>query len=136
METMSDRIKEILESLPGPDRGKQTRLAEIAECTKALINQLLKNPAQTLGYEYARNIEKKLGYRVDWVLNGHLPKFVTDEAPMAAPSVGNEVDEMIEMMLLFRQASPKDRDFLLTSARALNSKAIDKSRSTDAATND
>lgn len=130
---MSDRIREILKNLPGPERGRQTRLAEIAECTKALINQILKNPAQTLGYEYARNIEKKLGYRVDWVLNGHLPKFLDEAPPRSEETEANEVDELIEMMLLFRQASPADRDFLLMSARSLNNRRVRESMPVDAA---
>lgn len=116
METISDRISEILENMEGPERGKQTRLAEIAVCTKGLINQLLKNPGQRFGYEYAKNIERRLGYSVDWILHGRLPKYAKDQKRDASDeSVDGE--ELIELMLLYRQATPAGRSRILRYAR-------------------
>lgn len=119
---MSDRIIEIINEMDGPDRGKQTRLAEAAGCTRALIGQLLKNPAQKLGYEYAKNIEMRLGYRVDWLLHGQLPKRVSDRPIEARPS-GVDGDEIIELVLLYRQSTKDARDRILKFARAADKSA-------------
>ena len=114
VETISDRITEILSEMTGPDRGKQTRLAEIAGCTKALINQLLKNPSQQIGYDYARNIEERLGYRVDWILYGKLPKLKTEKLDVVAGVVSTaDISKLIE---LFGQATDSGRKFILDSA--------------------
>lgn len=118
MENIGDRIKMILKELDGPERGKQTRLAEIAGCTKALIGQLMRNPGQELGYQYAKNIEKNLGYRVDWVLKGTLPKFANErELPTQE---ANDLGELIELMLIYKEATGIARAKLMKFARALN----------------
>ncbi|HWW05660.1 hypothetical protein [Collimonas sp.] len=117
MENIGDRIKVILIELDGPERGKQTKLAKIAGCTKALIGQLMRNPGQELGYPYAKNIEKHLGYRVDWILNGTLPKFVREQE--LAPQETNDLDELVELTLLYRQATGAARIRLMEFARSL-----------------
>jgi hypothetical protein len=116
---LKDRIAEILREMPEPERGKQTRLAEIADCSKGLINQLLKNPAQTLGYEYAKNIERRLGYRVDWILDGQLPKKLGQSKDGVAASSQPALDgeELLELMLLYKQATGPSRLRILRYAR-------------------
>jgi hypothetical protein len=118
VETISDRIKEILTELDGPERGKQTRLAVIAGCTKALINQLLKNPSQQLGYEYAKKIEEELGWRVDWLLYGQMPKRY-GAAHHVQHDDGRKLDgdEVIELVLLYKQCTKESRERVLRYAR-------------------
>ncbi|WP_211474892.1 hypothetical protein [Collimonas humicola] len=114
MASIGDRIEVILEEMEGQDRGKQVRLADHAGCTKSLIGQLLRNPGQNLGYKYAKNIEQSLGYRVEWILKGILPKLL----PVQSESV--ELDEVAELILLFRQATDESRERILTFAREVD----------------
>lgn len=116
--TISDRIKEILRDMGGPERGKQTRLAAYAGCTKGLINQLLKGTGQQLGHEYAKNVEKNLGYRVDWLLYGTLPKMITDEVGVPIRAGSPNGDEIIELAILYRQSTPEARKRILQYARS------------------
>jgi hypothetical protein len=128
VETIGDRIKQILNEMEGPERGKQTRLAEIADCTKGLINQLLHNPGQQLGFDYAKNIERKLGYRVDWILHGQQPPRLTDQLPLeAAAPPANSANELIEIVEVYRDASPTERQQLLAAVRILR-RAIERGR--------
>lgn len=102
--------------MDGPERGKQTRLAEAAGCTKALIGQLLKNPSQKLGYEYAKNIQDRLGWRVDWLLHGQPPKRV--EEVSTPQKTGVSGDEIIELVLLYRQSTKEARERIMKYARS------------------
>jgi hypothetical protein len=116
--TISARIQEILNEMGGPDRGKQSRLADIAGCSRGLINQLLKNPGQQLGYEYAKNIEDKLGWRVEWLLEGQLPKRVENQRAEHHKPPATDGDEIIELILLYRQSTKEARERILKYARA------------------
>lgn len=113
---IGDRINEILTEMDGPERGKQTRLAEAAGCTKALIGQLLKKPGQELGHKYAKNIEMRLGYRADWILYGQTPKRI--EESLDHRKHGVDADEIIELILLYRQSTKEARDRILRYARS------------------
>lgn len=73
MKTMQERINKILSDMEGPDRGKQTRLAEIAGCTRGLVSQWIAGSNESMGYQYAKNIEAKLGFSADWVMQGTPP---------------------------------------------------------------
>lgn len=70
MSTFPERIRIILSEMEGPQHGKQSRLAQIAGCTRGLVNQWKIGIHETMGYAYAKNIEKALGYSVSWVLDG------------------------------------------------------------------
>jgi transcriptional regulator with XRE-family HTH domain len=118
VKNLSDRIREILDGMDGPKRGKQTRLAVLAGCTKGLISQLLNNEGQELGYQFAKNIEKKLGYRVDWILEGHLPKRIDEAKAEDAAGPALDGEELIELALLYRQATQPARVRILEYARA------------------
>jgi len=74
MTTLQERIRDILEEVYQSRRGCQAALARVAGVSRGLITQILENPSQTLGYEYAKNIERELGYRVEWILEGKGPK--------------------------------------------------------------
>jgi len=56
--------------MEGPDRGKQARLARIANCSRGLVNQWNQGVNDSMGYEYAKNISDQLGYRVEWIMKG------------------------------------------------------------------
>lgn len=118
MDNIGTRIKKILEEMEGPERGKQTRLADFAGCTKALIGQLMKNPAQELGYQYAKSIEKSLGYRVDWILKGTAPKMLTEKELIQQE--GDNIDEVAELVLLYRQGTVQGRFRLMEYARTID----------------
>lgn len=115
VETISDRIAEILREMDGPERGRQTRLAEIAGFSKALVGQLLDNPSRKLGHEYAKRIEERMGWRADWLLYGKLPKKVDEDA---SRRVGVDGDEIIELVLLYRQSTKDARARILQYARS------------------
>lgn len=120
VETISDRIKEILREMDGPERGRQTRLADIAGFSKALVGQLLNNPGQKLGHEYAKKIEDRLGWRADWILYGKLPKKAAEEK---SPKTGIDGDEIIELVLLYRQSTKEARTRILQYARSADKAA-------------
>jgi hypothetical protein len=122
VETISDRIAEILKNMDGAERGRQTRLAEIAGCTKALIGQLLKTPGQELGHKYAKNIELRLGWRADWILYGQLPKRA-EAGANPTPTSGIDADEVIELVLLYRQSTREARDRIMKYARSADKAA-------------
>lgn len=70
MTKLSDRIATVLGEMEGPDRGKQSRLAKFAGCTRGLVNQWVAGLNETMGYEYAKNIHDQLGYSIDWLIKG------------------------------------------------------------------
>ncbi len=119
MSTLADRIAEIISELDGPDRGKQVRLANIAGCSRGLINQLLKVPGQQLGYEFAKNIEKRLGYRVEWILEGSMPKWIgAEDGSVTRPTI-TPSPEGIEVGFAYDRLTKQDqRTAVLAQLRA------------------
>lgn len=88
MSTLSERITQVLREMDGPERGKQTRLATLADCTRGLVHQWLAGLNETMGYEYAKNIHAQLGWNVDWLIKGEGPakgdsKFDRNVTPVA-----------------------------------------------------
>lgn len=73
MKTMQERIALIISEMEGPERGKQSRLARLAGCTRGLVNQWLSGTNETTDFIYAKNIEQELGYRAEWVMRGTPP---------------------------------------------------------------
>ena len=70
MMNFDDRIRLILSEMEGNERGKKSRLAKLAGCTRALVTQWLNGERDSMGYEYAENISRNLGYSIDWILTG------------------------------------------------------------------
>lgn len=114
MNEQAKRIQEIMASMDGPDRGKKARLAALAGCTRALVGQWMTVPGQTINYDHARSIELTLGYRIDWIINGQLPKHRKD-APLAAqpsqPPAATElaIDEIVKLLSLYGQLTDESR---------------------------
>jgi len=71
---LADRTRLILQEMGGKDYGKQTRLAEIAGCARAVVHHWLSGAQEEMRYDHASKIAKKLGYRLDWLMAGRGPK--------------------------------------------------------------
>lgn len=74
MSALPERINEILESMDGPDRGRQSRLAEIAGASRQVVNHWLSGVIQSMDFRYAVNIHNQLGWSIDWLISGKTPK--------------------------------------------------------------
>jgi transcriptional regulator with XRE-family HTH domain len=74
MNNLADRVQTIIQEMDGKEYGKQTRLAEIAGCARAVVNHWLSGVQEEIRYAHARDIAKKLGYQLDWVISGIGPK--------------------------------------------------------------
>lgn len=86
MSSLAERADEILSAMPGPLRGKKRELAAVAGCTAGLVSQWLNGQTISIGYELAKNIERKLGYSADWLINGKGQKFVMAQSKSISPS--------------------------------------------------
>lgn len=83
--TLAERIRLVIREMPGPERGKQTRLAKIADESKQTVNHWLLNRVTEIQYEPARRICEQFGYRIDWLMRGKGPIHKDDqEVPMAS----------------------------------------------------
>lgn len=116
MSTLGERLKRILAELDGPEHGKQSRLADVAGCTRATMSNYLKNPGAEIGYEYAKNMADALGYEVDWLITGRgEPK-----APRLAnisPVTLTYVDaEELTLLTHYREATAAGKDYIRRSA--------------------
>lgn len=101
VETIQERIAYVLKD-SGID---QPTLAGHAGATKGLVNQWLNGPAQSISYRHALNIERRLGYRVHWLITGEGPiKTSSDPKPeMADPFTAH-------LRHLFQGLTPRQRD--------------------------
>lgn len=120
MNDQSKRIQEILDSMDGPERGKKSRLATLAECTRALIGQWMTVPGQTINYEHAKNIEIALGFRAGWIIDGTGPKKPGARNLELAPPVDrNKVDaeDIAKLVTLFAQSTNEGRERIMTAAK-------------------
>lgn len=84
--TLQQRIKKIIEEvMPGPDRGKQVRLAKIAGEEKQTINHWVLGRVKVIQYDPARKICEEFGLRMDWLMKGKGPMRQEDKEE-AAPT--------------------------------------------------
>ncbi|MFM0737065.1 S24 family peptidase [Paraburkholderia xenovorans] len=74
MNTLPERIQIVL----GETGVDQVELARIAEVSKGAVNQWLSGAIKSLKHEYAVRIEKRFGYRVDWLIMGEGEPKATD----------------------------------------------------------
>ena len=118
MKTLSERITIVLSEMEGPERGKSVRLAQLAGTTRGRVSQWLNDPSEALSYDYAKNIEGTLGYAVEWLRDGKLPKMAAEAKKQG--SQGNllsyvDVEEMI-LLTAYREASAEGRRYIMKSA--------------------
>lgn len=81
---LKDRIRVVIAEMEGREYGKQTRLAEIAGCARAVVNHWLSGVQLEIKYDHAKNLADKLGYRLDWIMEGRGPKREGERAPEQA----------------------------------------------------
>lgn len=72
--SLKERVNIVLDSMPGPDRGKKARLARIAGCTGPVINHWINGEQQDMKFDHAQRIATALNFRVEWLLTGKGPK--------------------------------------------------------------
>lgn len=63
---LKDRVAQIIRT----EIIRQIDLATVAGCTKGLVNQWLSGETRQMGFEYARKIHLKYGYRIEWLIDG------------------------------------------------------------------
>ena len=81
---LQERIRYLLRvCMPGPDRGKQVRLAKIADESKQVVNHWLTGKTLEIQYEAARRISDHFGLRMDWVMRGKGPVHKDDKEESA-----------------------------------------------------
>lgn len=73
MNLLSDRVKKIIQEMDGKDHGKQSALAEIADTSKQIVNHWVSGITASMDYRCAKQISEKLGYRIEWLINGRGP---------------------------------------------------------------
>ncbi len=71
---LADRIRQIILEMDGNDYGKQARLAEIAGCGRPVVNHWLSGQQGKINAKHALAIAAKLGYRVEWIMEGKGPR--------------------------------------------------------------
>jgi hypothetical protein len=110
---LADRIRTVLAEMPGPEYGKQARLAEIARCGRPVVNHWLSQKQDKINGKHAMNISAALGYRIEWLMEGKGPKKKGE--PAEAESEENKLfmvhvnAKEMEILSAYRAASPMDR---------------------------
>jgi transcriptional regulator with XRE-family HTH domain len=94
MSKLAERISTVIENMEGPERGRQTRLAKIANCSRGLVNQWLAGLNDSMGYEYAKNIANELGYSVEWLISGKPP--MKSAIVRSLPTASADVVEILQ----------------------------------------
>lgn len=84
---LEQRIRYVMrECMPAPDRGKQVRLAKIADESKQVVNHWLTGKTLEIQYEAARRICDHFGLRMDWLMRGKGPIRKDEKEESAATS--------------------------------------------------
>lgn len=124
---LSDRIRTVLLEMEGPDYGKQAKLAEIAGAGRPVVNHWLSGQQGKINPKHALAISAKLGYRVEWLMEGRGPK-KKDDPDIEVPSSSGEklfmvhvTQKEMEILSAYRSADQMDRTVIehlcLRSAR-------------------
>lgn len=71
--SLAERIRLVMKEMPGPDRGKQSRLSRIADESKQTVNHWLTERVTEIQYDAAKRISEELGFRIEWLLRGKGP---------------------------------------------------------------
>lgn len=107
--TLAERIRIVMRAMPGADRGKQVRLAKIADTSKQVVNHWLSTKTQDIGYDQAKRICDELGFRVEWLLKGKGPMRQDEPEDMST-----NADKMLLQFLTQQEAE------LISDFRQLN----------------
>lgn len=118
---LQDRIRLVITEMEGREHGKQTRLAEIAQCGRPVVNHWLSGVQKEISYEHAKRISDRLGYRLEWLMDGKGPKRPGDREPEPVQQDAEalymklSIDEL-KLITHFRAATPEGRSFILMAA--------------------
>lgn len=70
---LGERVRTVMDAMPGPDYGKQVRLAKVADTSKQVVNHWLTGRTTEISYESARRICDEYGFRIDWLMRSKGP---------------------------------------------------------------
>ena len=121
VETMAlaDRIRIVMASMEGVERGKQTRLSGIAGAGRGIVNHWLTGEIKTISFDHALAISKAFGYRTEWLIQGRGPMREagadTDEASTGLEKFAVDVTlEELRLLTRYRGASAMGRALIET----------------------
>lgn len=117
---LADRIRQIILEMDGNDYGKQARLAEIAGCGRPVVNHWLSGQQGKINVKHALAIAAKLGYRVEWIVEGKGPRKKGEtETSIDVNESGQEklflyhvTQKEMEMISNYRSADPMDQTMI------------------------
>lgn len=116
---LKERIRVVIAEMSGREYGKQTRLAEIAGSARAVVNHWLSGVQVEIKYDHAKNISDKLGYRLDWIMEGRGPKRegekVQEQPRPAELLMRLSVDEL-KIIAHYRAANPVGKSIIELNA--------------------
>lgn len=119
---LADRIRQIILEMDGNDYGKQARLAEIAGCGRPVVNHWLSGQQGKINVKHAMAISARLGYRVEWIVDGRGPRKKGEPETPIDVNAGNSAQEKLfmfhltqkemEMISEYRSADPMDQQLI------------------------
>jgi hypothetical protein len=114
------RLERIVRERKLEGKRGQMGLAEASGADKSVVNQWLDNKIKSIHPRFALKLEKNLGYRSNWITTGEEPVYIdgSDAAtPPARPADEVLMDQIVELLSLFREADQLGRDTILIAAR-------------------
>lgn len=118
---LAERIRLVMRAMDGPERGKQVRLAKLADTSKQVVNHWLTGVTQEISYEQAKNICEELGFRLEWLMNGRGPirQGETEDVSTQADKMLLQflTKEEVELISDFRQLNELGRAIVLAAIK-------------------
>lgn len=111
---LADRIRDIIAEMPGPEYGKQARLARIAKTGRPAVNNWLSGQ-KSISLEHATLICDELGYRVEWLMEGKGPRKKGESELRAvedALQVVHVTSKEWELVQAYRRSTALGRSFI------------------------
>jgi transcriptional regulator with XRE-family HTH domain len=111
---LADRIRGIIAEMPGPEYGKQARLARIAGTGRPAVNNWL-SAQKSISEEHAKRICDELGYRVEWLMEGKGPRRKGEHEMQQAEDalqVVHVTAKEWELVQAYRRSSTIGRSFI------------------------
>jgi transcriptional regulator with XRE-family HTH domain len=121
---LADRIRGIIAEMPGPEYGKQARLARIAGTGRPAVNNWLSGQ-KSISEEHALKICDELGYRVEWLMEGKGPRRKGESEIKAAEDallVVHVTSKEWELVQAYRRSSGMARVFIETACELAQKK--------------
>lgn len=101
---LKDRIADILKA----EKIRQVDLAAGAAVTKGWVNQWMDGTAKSISYDAAKNISRKWGYAIEWLMSGTGQKKFGKEAPLASEPQNGELSQDEKALIArYRTADPR-----------------------------